>query len=369
MEVGSHLLLECTADAITKIRKFNGIKAEPKSKLYSELGARRRHRCLVEVVLDRRCPLIGLPVDMADSLSMYNAAIFAVRPRQTQIPETPNPFRDFMRGSSFRGDDGAPAGTPRRSFPSAPTDLLGEEEERLRPGDTLLFETYPNFIRLYGDSDHFALVRLIDDSAPPRDNQLKDRLRKVVAGIIFLCCVILAATKHLTLLVSMCCGAYILVGIQCVTIDAAFMSIKGRVVLAVIAAFGLGDGLSNTNVTTKIAAGVVACGQQFGPNVLLFLIYIATACLSCLVSNQTTVIIVYGIVKTLSIPGVSIKELVIILIIGASSSFMTPFGYQTNLMVWRSGGYTFANYFRFGFPLTILNGLVATTICRLLYSE
>mmetsp|Transcript_31454 Transcript_31454/g.74193 ORF Transcript_31454/g.74193 Transcript_31454/m.74193 type:complete len:167 (-) Transcript_31454:39-539(-) len=159
-------------------------------------------------------------------------------------------------------------------------------------------------------------------------------------------------------------ASFLLLGIQCITVDAAFRAIKGRVVLAAVAAFGLGNGLTNTNVTMKIAQAVVQVGLRTGPVTLLFLIYFATACLSCLISVQATVVIVYGIIKHLDIPHVSMGQLVVILAIGASSSFMTPVGYQTNLMVWRAGGYSFLNYFYFGFPLTLIVGTTSALLCR-----
>ena len=81
-------------------------------------------------------------------------------------------------------------------------------------------------------------------------------------------------------------------------------------------------------------------------------------------SNQATVIIMYSIVKNLQVE-LSLYKFVVVLIIGASSSFMTPFGYQTNLMVWRAGGYTFADYVYFGVPLTLITGLTTSVLCHL----
>eukprot|EP00960_Hanusia_phi_P071940 767669-Hanusia_phi.AAC.5 len=62
--------------------------------------------------------------------------------------------------------------------------------------------------------------------------------------------------------------------LQCITIHAAFRAIKGRIILAAIAAFGLGEGLTNTHVTSKLAEGVVSIGQSLGPIPLLFLVYL-----------------------------------------------------------------------------------------------
>ena len=81
---------------------------------------------------------------------------------------------------------------------------------------------------------------------------------------------------------------------QCITVEEAFRSIKGRVVLSCVAAYGLGEGLSNTHVTDALALGMVEVGTHFGPFGVLFVVYLATSCLSCIVSNQATAIILYG---------------------------------------------------------------------------
>lgn len=194
-------------------------------------------------------------------------------------------------------------------------------------------------------------------------------MRRVVAGLVFLTVVVLVAAQLVSLLVGMLVASYILVGIQCCTIEAAFGSIKGRVVLAAVAAFGLGDGLTNTGVTAKVANSMVLLGEPLGPTILLFLIYLTTASLSCLVSNQATVVIMYEIVKHLHIPALTMHKLAVVLIIGASSPFMTPFGTQTNLMVYEPARYSFMHYVQLGAPLTILTGMSTACLCNLLLAS
>ncbi|KAJ1477556.1 hypothetical protein T484DRAFT_3016298 [Baffinella frigidus] len=207
----------------------------------------------------------------------------------------------------------------------------------------------------HSDSDHFALVRPIHDSAPPRTNQTKDRVRRVVAGLVFIASVGTVAMQKLSLLISVTIASLVLVAIQCLTIDGAFRAIKGRVVLSAIAAFGIGEALRKTGVTDKVADFAITIGQSMGPIPLLLLIFLCTACLSCVISNTAAVIILYSIVRNLHVAdtGVSLKKMVIVIIVGAASSFGTPFGYQTNLMVWRSGGYSFSNFALFGVPLMV----------------
>ncbi len=62
---------------------------------------------------------------------------------------------------------------------------------------------------------------------------------------------------------------------------------------------------------------MVRLGQPYGGTVLLFFVYMSTACLSCLVSNQATVVIMYSIVKHLDMPHLSMHQLAVVLIIGS----------------------------------------------------
>jgi len=163
--------------------------------------------------------------------------------------------------------------------------------------------------------------------------------------------------------------SFALIWIQCITVEQAFASIKGRVVLATVAAYGLGDGLSSTVVTDVVAEGVVDFGSRLGPIGVLFLVFMITSAMSCIVSNQATAIILYDVVKHCKMEDVSTLQLVVMVVLGASSSFMTPFGYQTNLMVWKQGGYQFRDYTRMGTPLTLVTGLLASVLCYLLVKQ
>jgi di/tricarboxylate transporter len=65
--------------------------------------------------------------------------------------------------------------------------------------------------------------------------------------------------------------------------------------------------------------------------------------------------------------GVDIMPLAITIMVAASASFATPIGYQTNLMVYNTGGYRFSDFMRIGLPLTVLVGLVTTWLVPLIW--
>jgi len=232
-------------------------------------------------------------------------------------------------------------------------------------GDALLLEADVDFVRERRAFYDFLLIRYVPNSSPPRLTTKMDFARRIAAGLVFGLAVAAMACGVVSMLTAAVLTSFVLVWIQCITVKQAFESIKGRVVLATVAAYALGDGLSNTKVTDVVAEGVVEFGTQLGPIGVLFLVFIITSAMSCIVSNQATAIILYSVVKHVHLEGVSTLQLVVMVVIGASSSFMTPFGYQTNLMVWKQGGYQFSDYTKLGTPLTLVTGLLASVLCYL----
>jgi len=58
---------------------------------------------------------------------------------------------------------------------------------------------------------------------------------------------------------------------------------------------------------------------------------------------------------------------ILVVSFAAAANFLTPIGYQTNLMVYGPGGYSFKDFFRLGFPLTVIYMIVTVAILSLIY--
>ena len=126
------------------------------------LGRKRRHRRLYEAVLDRGSPLCDTVVDDAQIREVYEAAVLSVRrggeAGPAQASSTPRPRQNS-------------ASSPRQNRSRADTveSLVGLAT--LQPGDTLLLEANPNFQRVFSKTNHFALVREVEGSKPPRHDE------------------------------------------------------------------------------------------------------------------------------------------------------------------------------------------------------
>jgi di/tricarboxylate transporter len=107
----------------------------------------------------------------------------------------------------------------------------------------------------------------------------------------------------------------------------------------------------------------------FTAPVILAVLYLMTSLLTQTISNNATAILMAPIAVQLAVDmGVSPRPFLIAVMFSASAGLMTPYGYQTNLMVMGPGGYRFVDFVRFGAPLTITFWIIASLLIPLIWS-
>jgi di/tricarboxylate transporter len=366
LEPGDLLLFSALADSIPSLRHVPGLLTT--SDGVYQLGRKRRHRRLVEVVLSRSSPFVGmsLPACEAAMLSRFNAAVVAIRIPPKIASGSVSSDHARVRTSSV---DSTAAPDVELDVAAGDTTITTTAyHHTLGVGDALLVEAFPSFIKNYRHSLQFALVREVEGSKPPRRGTRMDQIRLIGAGIVIAVMVTVTALNITTLLVSALAAVAVLIALKCMTIEEAFLAVKARIVLTIVAAFGLGNGLRNSGVASFIANALVNFSVPLGPYALLASISIVTVLVSSVVSNNATVILMFPICVNAvkQVLDVNIRQTMVILMVSASSSFLTPIGYQTNLMVYQPGGYRFGDFTRFGLlpqlGITILSVVLAMAL-------
>lgn len=138
---------------------------------------------------------------------------------------------------------------------------------------------------------------------------------------------------------------------------------KGELLLILAMAFGLGNALQYSGAADVIANSLLELFSLGGRIGVLAGIYIATVSLSAVISNSATATLMFPIAVNMAYySNISIRCVVMVLMMAASASFTTPFGFQTNLMVYTPGGYTAIDYLKFGLPMTFLNFIITVTL-------
>ncbi len=156
-------------------------------------------------------------------------------------------------------------------------------------------------------------------------------------------------------------GAALMMLVRCLRVREAFRSLESSVLLLIAATLPLGIAMEKTGMAELLARGVIGIADNFGPTMLIAIVYFITSLLSAFLTNNATAVLLTPLVLEIAREmGVDPKPLLIAVAFGASACFATPIGYQTNLLVMGPGGYFFRDYLRIGLALNLILWIAAT---------
>jgi di/tricarboxylate transporter len=219
----------------------------------------------------------------------------------------------------------------------------------LRAGDTLLLLADEGFRERWRDRPDFLLIAHFGGMAPTSTRQAW------IVGAVLLGVVGANVLGLLPILHGALLGAISLVAFRVLTPGEARQAVDLDVVLLIAAAFGLGRALEVTGLAEAAAGGIFTVFEGLGAVGVLLGIVLATLVLTELITNNAAAVLIFPIAMAASQGyGLDPRAVAIAVAVAASSSFLTPIGYQTNTMVYGPGGYRFWDYARLGLPLTLL---------------
>jgi di/tricarboxylate transporter len=222
-------------------------------------------------------------------------------------------------------------------------------EVRLKAGDTLILLAGTQFQALWRHRRDFLVISRLGGT-PPVSSRKALLVGAVMVGIVGL-----AALGLLPILQGSLLGAFILVASRVMTPWEAMEAVDLSVVLLIAAAFGLGAAMESSGLAAALAAAVLQVAGGFGPTGALVGVLLSTILLTEVITNNAAAVLVFPIAMAAAEGfGLDARPFAVAIAIGASASFLTPIGYQTNTMVFGPGGYRFGDYARLGLPLTVL---------------
>lgn len=229
-------------------------------------------------------------------------------------------------------------------------------EIRIEAGDVLLLFGKADALRnLRNDRDLLLMAWATTDLPDPR--------RANFALIIFAGVVVAAATNLMPIVHASILGAVGMIAAGCLNSRQAARAIDMRVYLLVGSAFALGTALQSTGAANFIAGTVVSTFEPYGPVALVSVLFILIALLTNVLSNNATAILFTPIaIGAANQMGQDPAIFALTVLFAANTSFATPIGYQTNLLVMGPGHYRFADYIKAGTPLVIILWLAFTGI-------
>jgi di/tricarboxylate transporter len=145
-------------------------------------------------------------------------------------------------------------------------------------------------------------------------------------------------------------------------------SIDFNLGIIIALSLALGTAMVKTGMAHIVANFIISVFKPFGPYGLLFGIFLITNVMASYITTQVAAVLIFPISVTAAINlGLPPIPFILIVSFAAAANFLTPIGYQTNLMVYGPGGYSFKDYFKIGLPLTIIYMFVAVTILYYAY--
>ncbi|MGH2746796.1 MAG: SLC13 family permease [Actinomycetota bacterium] len=225
-------------------------------------------------------------------------------------------------------------------------DKLGDV--RFRPGDVLVVLADHGFRRRWLDRHDYLVISPMNGETPPR------RDKAPIVGIVALGLMALAGTGVLDIFVAAVLAAFALVILKVLSPSEARSAIDLNVIAVIAGSFGLGAAITESGLADAIARNVIHPLGSFGDLGLLLGILLATVALTELVTNNAAAVLMFPIAfATASAAGLDPRPFALAIALGASASFLTPIGYQTNTMVYGMGGYRFGDFVRLGGVITI----------------
>lgn len=192
--------------------------------------------------------------------------------------------------------------------------------------------------------------------------------RLALAGGLFIAAIAVVVAGLLPVYIAFTAAAAALVATNIVRPTEVYTAIDWPVIVLLAAMFPVGGSLETTGGTALIADSILHVTQGLGPVWVLLILLIATMCVSDIINNNATAVLMAPIALILAHRlDANADAFLMAVAVGSSSAFLTPIGHQSNTLVMEPGGYHFSDYWRVGLPLELLIAAVALPMILLVW--
>jgi di/tricarboxylate transporter len=318
IQVGDVFALRTDRDTLVELLDVEGLDLVPVTVNEAELETAEGGQNLVEVVVAPGSTLVGESLVTSRFRQRYDATVLALR-----------------RGGEL----------VRRRL----------DDVQFRVGDTLLVQAAADSIEQLDRNRNFIVAQEVE-----RHDYRESKI-PVAVGIVAVV-VALAALDFVPIVVSSLAGAVAMVATRCLRPTEIYDAVQWDVVFLLAGVIPLGIAMERTGAAALLAEFVVLSSTLLPLVGVLALFYVVTALLTNVISNNASVVLMVPVaVEAATTLGANAFSFVLAVTFAASTAFMTPVGYQTNLFVYGPGGYKFTDYIRVGGPMQLLF-VVTTTL-------
>jgi di/tricarboxylate transporter len=324
LEEGDVLWVRSDLESMRAFRAADWVRIRPRRK-WEDHGLEADDATIIEAVVAPGSPLIGKSLKESDFRNRFGATVLAIR------------HHDEIRHSRL-------ATTP------------------LAAGDALLLEVPSSRAARLKQRREFVVA---SDVGPLDERPQRRWTAMLIVGAV----IAAAATGAAHISAAALVGAILLVLSGCLRLDEAYRAVDWQVIFLLGGILPLGLALERTGGADLLATLLINWVGDYGPVAILSALFLITTTLTAFMSNAATAALLVPIaVTTAATLGVDPRPFVIAIAFGASASFMTPVGYQTNLLVYSPGSYRFGDYIKVGVPLTVVFWILATLLIPVFWS-
>jgi len=187
-----------------------------------------------------------------------------------------------------------------------------------------------------------------------------DLRRALIALGIFVAVVATAGLGLVPIAASAFAGAVALILLRVITAEEAYAGLRPEILLLIAGMVVIGIAIEVTGLAAAGAESLIGVIQPLGPLGALIVLYGVTLFATELLSNATVAVLITPIAVALAESlGVDPRPFLVGVMMAASAAFATPFGYQTNVLVFQMGGYSYMDFVRVGVPLNLITWIAA----------
>ena len=193
-------------------------------------------------------------------------------------------------------------------------------------------------------------------------------VKALAASVVFVAAVALAALNVAPIAATAFAGAVILILLRVITADEAYRGLRPEVLMLIAGMVVLGIALDQTGLARSATDALIGITMGMSPLVALIIIYGVTLFATELLSNATVAVLFTPIAVSMAEAfGVSPRPFLVAVMVAASAAFATPFGYQTNVIVYQMGGYNYLDFVKVGIPLNFITWGAAIVAIQLYF--
>lgn len=202
-------------------------------------------------------------------------------------------------------------------------------------------------------------------SAADRPFQLRPALLSLA---VFLAVILAAALGWVPIAAAAFAGAVALILLRVITPDEAYAGLRPEILLLIAGMVVVGTAMEVTGLATAAASQLIEVIRPLGPLTALIVLYGVTLFGTELLSNATVAVLMTPIaVAVAESLGVDARPFLVAVMMAASAAFATPFGYQTNVLVFNMAGYSYLDFVRVGLPLNLITWIAAMVAIPLFF--